>query len=587
MRKIILLVLCLLLSLTAAFARRVPLEKAASAAAEVLRTARPSAAGINPASLRLVKESPSLYVFENDGGGYVIAAADDVAAPILAWSSEGRFPEADMPVNMKSLLDWYERVIAFASAQGWESNPTAANGLPGAGSETEVKLRTARWGQGHPFNDLSPKVDGKECPSGCVATAQAIIMKYYNYPERGTGILPGYDFGWSGAAGGYKYHIDGYALGHAYDWENMPENASGCTEYQAAQIAQLLYDIGVMSEMNFAPEGSGASSLSPLKLTKYFGYDKSMNYQARIYYSTEKWEQMIRDEIDAGRPVFHCGFNPDGGHAFVMDGYRGRYFSINYGWSGGSAWYLISPVEGHDKELTEFYDGQDMVVRIFPDAGGEAYVNPFVPDHFLPFRWNFEEKSVWGGWFWLWDYSAETGGEVELAYCIFDRNENFRQTVSKAVSLRMGKDYMPEVTITFPDRIDDGDCIMLSRHESGAWRPLPQSRRSYIRFDRSRKLPEMLKVGHSFGPAGQYTENGKSEVFFDIYKDVWWTISDQAGNVVIDSSMEAFSSRDVSLSTSMLDDDSGLARFECRLPEGTYSMTIRNFSETLSLTFTL
>ena len=583
----LLFVLCLLLSTTAAFAREIPREKAASAAAEVLRAARPSAAGIDPASLRLVKESPSMYVFENDGGGYVIASADDVAAPILAWSSEGRFPGADMPVNMKSLLDWYERVIAFASAQGWETHPAAVKGLPGAGSETEVRLKTARWGQGSPFNDLSPVVNGKKCPSGCVATAQAIIMKYYNYPERGTGVLPGYDFGWDSAAGGYQYHIDGYALGHTYDWESMPDDAYGCTEYQAAQIAQLLYDIAVMSQMSFAPEGSGAGSMSPLKLTKYFGYDKSMNFQDRNYYSTEKWEQMIRDEIDAGRPVFHCGFNPDGGHAFVMDGYKGRYFSINYGWSGGSAWYLISPIEGHEKELTAFYDGQDMVVRIFPDAGGAPFINLVVPDSFLPFRWNFEEESVWGGWFWFWDYSVESVGEVEVAYGLFDRNGQFRQLVSEAVRLQVGKDYMPEVTITFPARIEDGDCILLARREAGAWNPLPQSRRSYIRFDRSRTLSEMLSVGHSFGRPDNYEANGVPEVFFDLYKDVWWAISNQEGKVVMDSSMDAFSSRDAVLRMNLLDNETGLARFECSLPEGTYRMTVRNFDETLTFTFTL
>ena len=587
MRKTLLIVICALLPVTALFARGIPREKAAAVAAETLRKVRPSAAGIQADQLRLVKESSSMYVFENEGGGYVITAADDVAAPVLAYASEGRFPVDGMPVNMKSLLDWYERVIAYASLQGWEAHPAYGKGPVGAGSEQEVKLKTARWGQGHPFNDLSPTIDGRKCPSGCVATAQAIIMKYYNYPEHGTGTLPGYDFGWDPDTQKYKYHIDGYALGHTYDWENMPENASGCTEYQAAQIAQLLYDIAVMSEMEFTPEGSGAASMSPLKLAQYFGYDKSARYEMRNYYTTERWEQMIRDELDAGRPVFHCGYSPDGGHAFVMDGYRGRYFSINYGWSGGSSWYLISPVEGHDKELTEFYDGHDMVVNLFPDAGGVPYVNIVVPDSYLPFRWDFQEKETWGGWFWFWNYSFYSG-VLDLAYCLFDRDGRFLQTVSETVRLDTAKDYMPDVTITFPDNIRDGDCILLARSESGTWTPLMQSRQSYIRFDRSRKLTEMLSVGHSSGRPDNYSVSGNPMVFFDMYKDIWWTVTRESdGKLILDSALEDYSWEVSSLDRKMLDSETGLARFEFSLPEGTYRMTLRNFDDTLTFTFTL
>lgn len=583
MKKTLLIVLCALLSLTAGVAREIPREKAAATAAEFFRKASPSAVGVQASALRLVKESPSMYVFENEGGGYVIAAADDVAAPVLAWSPEGAFPVTDMPVNMKSLLDWYERIIAFARQQGWEPAATADKGLVGAGSDAEVTLKTARWGQGTPFNDLSPVVNGQKCPSGCVATAQAIIMKYYEYPERGTGTLPGYDFGWDDVSQKYKYHIDGYALGHVYDWKNMPDNASGCTQYQAAQIAQLLYDIGVMSEMDYAPEGSGAGSMSPLKLTKYFGYDKSMQYVQRNYYSTERWEQMIRDEIDAGRPVFHCGFNPDGGHAFVMDGYRGRYFSINYGWSGGSAWYLISPIEGHEKELTAFYDGQDMILRFMPDAGGEPLPGAVVPDSFLPFRWNFEEESIWGGWFWFWNYGIYST-EMEIAYGLFDRDEKFKKVVSETVTLNPTMEYVPELTITFPNKIEDGDQILLARRDGSNWTPLPQSRQSRIQFDRSRKLPQMVSVGHSFGRPDQYQTNGAPRVFFDMYKDIWWEIEREDGVLMADSSLEDIP---VSVTATMLDSDTGLARFEVSLSEGTYRMTVRNFDETLSFTFTL
>ena len=586
MRKNVLIVLCLLLSVTAVVAREIPREKAAEAAAEVFRTngravagTKSGANGVQAASLRLVKETPSMYVFENEDDGFVIASADDVALPVLGYSLNGRFPTDDMPVNMKSMLDWYERVIAYARQQGWGPSTGIVTGR----DDPEVVLKTAPWGQSSPFNDLAPIIDGQKCPSGCVATAQAIIMKYYNYPERGTGVLPGYDFGWDSETEQYKYHIDGYALGHTYDWENMPENARNRTEYQNAQIAQLLYDIGVMSKMDYAPGGSGASSLSPLYLTEYFGYDKSMRYESREYYTDERWEQMIRDEIDAGRPVFHCGFRPGAGHAFVLDGYRGRYFSINYGWSGGSAWYLLTPVAGHQEELTIYNQGQDMVTHIFPDEGNEPYINVVVPGYFTPFRWNFAEKTIWGGWIWLWNYSVSSA-DVDIAFGLFNRDDLFKQILSETVRMDPAVDYVPRMDITLPNRIEDGDQILLAQWSAGSWIPLMQPRAFRIQFDRSRKLPQMISVGHSFGKRDNTDSDDTPVIYFDMYKDIWWEIEDEEGQRLIDSSMDQLY---VSVSYKMLDQDTGLVRFELEMPEGTYRMTVRNFDETMSFTFTL
>ncbi len=580
MKKSVFLVCWILLSIVLCPAREISREDAAKRAAAFFRAATPAVRSV-AATPRLVKEYESLYVFENDGEGYVVLAADDVAVPVLGYSLSGRFPVDDIPDNMRSMFEWYDRIISYARRQGWEPASVATE------SDTEVRLKTVRWGQWSPFNDLCPTVDGKKCPSGCVATAIAIIMKYYDYPESGTGILPAYDYGWDSDAGAYKYHMDGYALGHTYDWAGMPDGKSGFTDYQAKQIAQLLLDIGVMCQMNYAPDGSGAGSTSPLKLTQYFGYDKSMRFEDRSFYLNDQWEQLIRDEIDAGRPVFHCGFNPNGGHAFVMDGYRGRYFSINYGWSRGSSWYLLTPIEGHEEELTAYYEWQDMVVGICPDAGGAPSVNVMVPDSFLPFRWNFEEKTIWGGWFWMWDYSY-TPGESDFAYGLFDRNRKFKQTVSEVVKLNMERDYLPRMTITLPDRIEDGDCILLARKDGEDWMPLPQSRQSYIRFDRSLTLSQRVSAGHSFGPPDSYVVGDQPRVFFDMYKDLWWTLSRESdGKELFNSAMEVEVRDDATVTATMLDAEASLARFQFILPAGTYRMTLRNFEETISFTFQL
>ncbi len=68
------------------------------------------------------------------------------------------------------------------------------------------------------------------------------------------------------------------------------------------------------------------------------------------------------------RPVYYSGQSPDGGHAFVCDGYHSDgTFHMNYGWEGyGNGWFDISSPSGF-----EFYSQQGIVRRIYP--GDAAY----------------------------------------------------------------------------------------------------------------------------------------------------------------------------------------------------------------------
>jgi hypothetical protein len=55
------------------------------------------------------------YVFnmnESNGGGFVIVAADDVANPILGFSSGGTYDDSDLPPNFVYWMDYLSRQIA-------------------------------------------------------------------------------------------------------------------------------------------------------------------------------------------------------------------------------------------------------------------------------------------------------------------------------------------------------------------------------------------------------------------------------------------------------------------------------------------
>ena len=318
-------------------------------------------------------------------------------------------------------------------------------------------------------------------------------------------------------------------LGHTYEWDKMPLTyGSSYSQESGYQVARLIRDIGAMSQMDYAPEGSGAGGTSPIKLAEYFGYDKQMRYQDREDFSDEHWEALIRYEIDAGRPVFHCGFNKSGGHAFVLDGYQDRYFHINYGWGGASNnFYAMTPIEGQTNRLTEFNEWQDMVTHIMPDQGGEPYVSLLAYPNVSQLGWDFRSESFQSPDMLSWVITSTGSGPVELCYCLYGRDGKLKETLCEPF-VREPQDYyleIPSVTCQAPSQIEDGDCIMLSRRgDLAEWEPIPQSRLNYLQFDRQRPLSELVSVGYTFGRVQNWSPFSVPNFFIRAYKDIYWEL---------------------------------------------------------------
>jgi hypothetical protein len=82
-------------------------------------------------------------------------------------------------------------------------------------------------------------------------------------------------------------------------------------------------------------------------LTTYFDYDTILHHIYRTTMSDQLWNDTIRQEVEAGRPVLYCALDrsssgADAGHAFVIDGYDSttNLFHVNWGWNGGyDGWY--------------------------------------------------------------------------------------------------------------------------------------------------------------------------------------------------------------------------------------------------------
>ena len=283
------------------------------------------------ASYELAYSTRGIYVFNRPTGGFIVTSADTAGAPLLGYSNEGSFDADNIPSNMEWFLDSYTDQIAAAAAEGMEYSYEADS----YGRTPIEPLIQNHWNQSGPYNDLCPEVNGVVCPTGCVATAMAQVMQYWQYPAQGTGSI---SYTWRNETLSYDFS------GDTYDWDNMTyEYGEESTEAEKSAVARLMLACGMATKMNYGPSASGSNYYNAAAgMLKYFGYDRAMNCLDRDFFTADAWAEMIYAELEAGRPVLYSGANSRSGHAFVCDGYQGEnYFHINWGWGGKSDGYFL------------------------------------------------------------------------------------------------------------------------------------------------------------------------------------------------------------------------------------------------------
>ncbi|MDD7318936.1 MAG: thiol protease/hemagglutinin PrtT [Prevotella sp.] len=311
------------------------------------------------------------YIYNaGNGKGFVIVSGDDEVADILAYSTESSFDFENAPDNLVAWMQFYADVIENGTFESLASRNFANE--PGTPVVNPL-LEDTEWGQDAPFNLKCPKYkndEGKDVNYyvGCVATAMAQIMRFHKYPEHGTGT--------------YSYTSNVGTLtadfgSTTYDWSKMPARLekNNADQDQNDAVATLCSQLGISVNMTYMPGGSGAfSQMVTGALVKYFGYDKGMSYKVRDYYTTPEWIQMIKNELNAGRPLYYSASNEDGmgGHAFVCDGYDSNDFvHINWGWYGKSnGYFMVNAMNPYDLGIGAngggYNLGQEIIVGIKP-----------------------------------------------------------------------------------------------------------------------------------------------------------------------------------------------------------------------------
>ena len=357
-----LLVLLLALGYSPLQAKRITQWQAQQQAYSFWGKQMPQKAKAKSRTATTASPSDAYYVFNNDAGGFVIIAGDDAVTPVLGYTSTGSFDAENLPDGLKDLLKSYERQIA-ALGDNYVANQTATR----AAFTGEKLLNTAKWNQNEPFNKYTPN----NYPTGCVATAGAIVMKHHGYPAKGTGS---HSYTWNG-----KTLTANFELG--YDWANMPAKYDVTTAAAFDGVARLMADLGVAVEMKYNKTGSG-SYIGDLvtALQKYYGYSKLSHLMAIEDVGAEAWNGRLRDEIDANRPVLYAASDPNtGGHAFVIDGYKDESFSVNWGWGGYcDGFYKIgalNPESNGKPEGDKYNVGQSAVFGMQPSDGKEVISN--------------------------------------------------------------------------------------------------------------------------------------------------------------------------------------------------------------------
>ncbi|MBO4588206.1 MAG: C10 family peptidase [Bacteroidales bacterium] len=298
-----------------------------------------------------------VYIFNlADGDGFVIVSGDDIAQPILGFSTETGFSASQLPDHIRGWLEHYIEEIKVANRMGmvqslkvqnaWaelEGQVTPAPKAPGA--KVVNQLMHTQWNQSSPYNDQCPVDTGGRAVSGCVATAMAQIMRYWAWPPTGTGS---HSYTCSTLYEPRTLSVDFSAA--TYDWDNMPAGGRGIyfwSDEEKAAVAQLVYHCGVAVNMGYTRKESGAGmGYVATALRDYFSYTSNIRIVSRSSYSDADWIALMKHELDSIRPVNYSGSSSDGsgGHSFIVDGYNDDdYFHINWGWGGYcDGWYELS-----------------------------------------------------------------------------------------------------------------------------------------------------------------------------------------------------------------------------------------------------
>ena len=333
------------------------------------------------------------YVFNlNNNYGFIIIAGDDAAHPLIGYSFKGPYTIPASHIGLSKLLTKRKNELLQIKASNLAATPQIqqewsvnyAQSKLAFSSDSVSPLVQTTWDQSPYYNALCPG----NSVTGCVATAMAQIMRYWQYPAYGMGAssycdcTPNYSENYGTLSANYKTKLN---------WSNMPLSISAANN----DIATLMYECGVSVQMDYDPSGSGAwvitgddTVCAQTSYIKYFGYNPAtIQGLYRQNYSDAAWTSLIENELLNGRPVQYVGDDTTyGGHTWVCDGFDAlNNLHMNWGWSGSDDGYFalnaLNPGTPGSQYHFNFYEEALIGIEPLPHqlaAGVYAVVSPNV-----------------------------------------------------------------------------------------------------------------------------------------------------------------------------------------------------------------
>jgi hypothetical protein len=395
---------------------------------------------------------PIYYIVYLDPLGFVIAPADDLVEPIVAFTDGLVFdPSSQTPLGDLVTQDLTSRVKAARAASESQMQLFAVSdtqskwyqlinlaqtsaddfAFMSLDSVSDVRvspLVKSKWSQEdvcdeYCYNYYTPN----HYVCGCVATAMAQLMRYNLHPKLGVGQLS------------FVIEIDGVrrsaylrggdGAGGPYSWPYMVL-LPGCstTEIQRSAIGALCYDVGVSISTSYESTGSAASILDAKKaLTTTFRYTNAVTGYNEGRAIGSGLQEMINPNLDAQCPVIIgiIASSSSTGHAVLVDGYGYNastlYHHLNMGWSGmDDVWYNLP-------DVLEYNIVRACIYNVFVDHTGEIISGRVLDPQGDPIETATVIAEGSGG-----PYTADTNAKGIYALVGLSSSSSFTVSVTKA-----------------------------------------------------------------------------------------------------------------------------------------------------------
>ncbi|MDE6273358.1 MAG: C10 family peptidase [Muribaculaceae bacterium] len=400
--------------------------------------------------------------------GYLILAADDRLVPMLGYSETGTLNNTEeLPDGLKWWMNQIADEINYMLTENDDESAWTVK-LPPSVGPAIAPLVSARWGQTDPYNAMTPIVNEKQSPTGCVATALTQIMYHYSWPPAPKGSITYKDTSSDKVTRSMTFD------GLQFEWEKMLDVYSEDSPQDAIDaVALLMKAVGHGVKMTYGASSSGATDDNAKDgMINYFGYSKDMKHIRRESFTRNEWENILYSMLSAGMPIYYTGRDAvwlgSGGHAFVCDGYDGQgYFHFNWGWNDKYNGYFLTTCmvpagAGTGGYINGYNYTQSIMVNMHPDDDREYSLVDYVIG--TKFEFNSQANSIIA--------EAQRGNgksfEAGLQFCPTDAPED-SYIVSLGVAENSVECSLPEDILGSLDPGKTYEVKMVWRADNGKW----------------------------------------------------------------------------------------------------------------------